>query len=285
MKANIHEHTMRALCSALQVSRSGYYAWTKRAPKAQPMLEAVAALFTQHKARAGAPSLRFDVLERGFTVCERTVGRALRCLGLKAKTSRKFKCTTDSKHKLPVAPNTLDRCFSADKPNQVWVGDITYIRTAEGWLYLAVLIDLFSRQVVGWQMGERINQELVCDALEAALANRGHPKGVLLHSDQGSQYCSKAYRRLILTHQLTQSMSRRGNCWDNAVAESFFATLKKQAVFGYKFSTRSSARLQVFEYIECYYNRVRRHSSNNWLSPVQFERLQTLAIKESPCLI
>lgn len=151
-------------------------------------------------------------------MCERTVGRALRCLGLRAKTSCKFKRTTDSRHTLPVAPNTLDRCFSVDKPNQVWVGDITYLRTAQGRLYLAVLIDLFSRQVLGWQMGERINQELVCDALEAALANRGHPKDVLLHSDQGSQYCSKAYRRLILTKQLTQSMSRKGNCWENKVS-------------------------------------------------------------------
>ena len=151
------------------------------------------------------------------------------------------------------------------------MGDITYIRTDEGWLYLAVLLDLYSRQVVGWQMSTRIDRQLVCDALQAAILTRGKPKGVMVHSDQGVQYASKDYRSLITQYQLIQSMSRCGHCWDKAVAESFFATLKKQAVYGERFLTRHEAQQAIFEYIECYYNRVRRHSTNNWLSSVDYE--------------
>jgi transposase InsO family protein len=194
---------------------------------------------------------------------------------LRAKGSRKFKRTTDSNHQYGASPNLLNRHFAATRPNQAWVGDITYIRTNEGWVYLAVMLDLFSRQVVGWQMSARIDRHLVCDALQAALVTRGISKGqlhdLMVHSDQGVQYACKDYRQLIANYHLVQSMSRRGNCWDNAVAESFFATLKKQAIHGEHFLTRQAAQQHIFEYIECYYNRVRRHSTIGWVSPVNFE--------------
>lgn len=221
--------------------------------------KAVSVSYCAHKARAGAPSITAEIQAKVFNVSVRTVGRMMRSLGLRAKGCRKFKCTTDSNHKYGASPNLLDRQFMVARPNQMWVGDITYIRTDEGWLYLAVLLDLYSHQVVGWQMSTRIDRKLVCHALQAAILTRGKPEGMMVHSDQGVQYASKDYRSLITQYQLTQSMSRRGNCWDNAVAESFFATLKKQAVYGERFLTRQEAQQTIFEYIECYYNRIRSH--------------------------
>jgi putative transposase len=214
-------------------------------------------------------------------VSERTVGRSLSRQGLRAQLPRKFKHTTDSNHQEPISPNLLDRQFKVDRPNQVWVGDITYIQTQEGWLYLATMIDLFNRQVVGWQMSTRIDQTLVNDALKAALMSRGKPRGVMIHTDRGSQYCSKSFRALIKQHGLVQSMSRKGNCWDNAVAESFFATLKRHCVHGQPLKTRAQMRLVVFEFIEVYYNRVRRHSANGWQTPVEFERLYHQTMERS----
>lgn len=272
MHQQLKHHRMKALCQALQVSRSGYYAWHKRKSRTAPLFNAVSQAFASHQARAGAPSLHHELRAQGLDVSERTVGRALAKLGLRAKGTRKFKPAGSKKHHLSTAPNLLARQFSLANPNQVWVTDITYIRTSEGWLYLAVMIDLHSRLVVGWQMDTRMEQQLVCDALQAALLVRGNPKGVMIHSDQGSQYCSKAFRKLLAKHGLTQSMSRKGNCWDNAVAESFFATLKKAIIYGQKLQSREQTRNTVFEFIESYYNRVRRHSNNGWLSPVQFEQ-------------
>jgi transposase InsO family protein len=272
MHQQLKHHRMKALCQALQVSRSGYYAWHKRKSRAKPLLNAVSQAFASHQARAGAPGLQRDLLEQGFVLSQRTVGRALAKLGLRAKGTRKFRPAGSKKHSMSTAPNLLGRQFALAKPNQVWVTDITYIRTSEGWLYLAVMIDLHSRLVVGWQMDTRMEQQLVCDALQAALLVRGNPKGVMVHSGQGSQYCSKAFRKLLEKHGLTQSMSRRGNCWDNAVAESFFATLKKAVIYGQKLQSREQTRNTVFEFIESYYNRVRRHSNNAWLSPAIFEQ-------------
>jgi transposase InsO family protein len=272
MHDQLSHHRMKALCQALQLSRSGYYAWHKRKSRTAPLLSAVSQAFASHQARAGAPSLHHELQVQGFEISERSVGRALAKLGLRAKGTRKFKPAGSKKHHLSTAPNLLGRQFAIDKPNQVWVTDITYIRTSEGWLYLAVMIDLHSRLVVGWQMDTRMEQHLVCDALQAALLVRGKPKGVMIHSDQGSQYCSKAFRKLLVKHELTQSMSRRGNCWDNAVAESFFATLKKAVIYGQPLQSREQTRNTVFEFIESYYNRVRRHSNNGWLSPAKFEQ-------------
>ena len=273
MQQHITQYRMKSLCEALSVSRSGYRAWLHRPanPYKEAFKETVSVSYRTHKGRAGAPSINAEIKAKGFNVSVRTVGRIMQRVGLRARGCRKFKRTTDSNHKYAASPNLLDRQFTVARPNQVWVGDITYIRTDEGWLYLAVLLDLYSRQVVGWQMSTRIDRQLVCDALQAAILTRGKPEGVMVHSDQGVQYVSKDYRALITQYQLTQSMSRRGNCWDNAVAESFFATLKKQAVYGERFLTRQEAQQTIFEYIECYYNRVRRHSTNNWLSPVDYE--------------
>jgi transposase InsO family protein len=174
---------------------------------------------------------------------------------------------------MSIAPNLLDRNFNTSKPNEVWVGDITYIQTTEGWLYLATMIDLFSRQIVGWQMSSKIDQALVNDALNAALISRGKPTGVMIHTDRGSQYCAHSFRKIIADQGLIQSMSRKGNCWDNAVAESFFATFKKTSINGLVLKTDEQMRQHIFEFIEMYYNRVRRHSENNWITPVEFENL------------
>lgn len=284
MQQHITQYRIKALCEALAVSRSGYRAWLYRPVNRVKLAfkEAVSKSYQFHKARAGAPSITADIKTSGFNVSVRTVGRMMQRLGLRARGCRKFKRTTDSNHKYGASPNLLDRQFTVARPNQVWVGDITYIRTDEGWLYLAVLLDLYSRQVVGWQMSTRIDRQLVCDALQAAILTRGKPEGVMVHSDQGVQYASKDYRLLITQYQLTQSMSRRGNCWDNAVAESFFATLKKQAVYGERFFTRQEAQQTIFEYIECYYNRVRRHSTNGWLSPVDYENAYYNNIEGNP---
>ena len=178
-------------------------------------------------------------------------------------------------HPLPVAPNLLAQDFSADAPNQKWVSDITYLWTEEGWLYLAVIIDLFSRLVVGWAMAERMTAGLVCEALQMALWRRGMPKGVILHSDRGSQYCSGAYQNFMTKHQSVCSMSGKGNCYDNACAESFFHSLKVEAIHGERFTTSEAMRQSVFEYIEVDYNRIRRHSANGWISPMAFEALRS----------
>ena len=278
MQERLKQYSMAAWCEGLQVSRSGFYAWRNRSKEALPIDTALVDAYAKHKGKAGAPSLCADLQANGFSISLRTVGRKLKARGLRAKVTRKFRHTTDSNHSMLVAPNRLDRQFKVSKPNEVWVGDITYIRTTEGWLYLAVMIDLFSRQVVGWQMSTRIDQALVNDALMSALLLRGMPKGVMIHTDRGSQYCSKSFRKIIKQNRLTRSQSRKANCWDNAVAESFFASLKKQSVYGYALTSRDKMRQQIFEYIEVYYNRVRRHSANGWVSPVQFERLyrQTL---------
>jgi len=188
-----------------------------------------------------------------------------------AKAGKKYKATTDSEHSLPVAPNRLKQDFMADAPNQKWVCDITYLWTGEGWLYLAVVLDLFSRMVVGWAMDKRMETKLVCDALQMALWRRKMPRGVVVHSDRGSQYCSRQYQALLAKQDLICSMSGKGNCYDNACAESFFHTLKVEMVHGEHFATRESMRRAIFEYIEVDYNRTRRHSANGYISPMAFE--------------
>ena len=273
MAQHLKSYSMPALCEALQVSRSGFYRWRSRKAVSGPVDRAVRAVFSAHKGRAGAPCLTGDVRATGVNVSERTVGRSLRRQGLRCHQKRNFRRTTDSKHCLPIAPNLLDRQFTVSKPNVAWVGDITYLQTQEGWLYLATMIDLFNRQVVGWQVSARIDQALVNDALNAALYTRGNPRGVIVHTDRGSQYCAHSFIAILAKHGCLQSMSRKGNCWDNAVAESFFATFKKQTVLGRPLVTQAEMRQQVFEFIEIYYNRVRRHSANDWVTPVEFERL------------
>jgi putative transposase len=191
---------------------------------------------------------------------------------IRAKTKRKFKVTTDSKHSLPVAPNLLDRQFWADQPNQIWLADITYVPTREGWLYLATVLDLHSRKIVGWAMSNRMTRQLAIDAILMAIWKRKPPKGHLPHSDRGSQYCSKDYQKLLKTHGLRSSMSRKGNCWDNAPRESFFHTLKTELIHHRNYRSRQEAKSNIFNYIELFYNPKRRHSSLGYLSPAEYER-------------
>jgi len=272
---------LSSYCHLLGVSRSGYYAWKQRPVSAkQQEYQDLSRLYWQrHEARVGAPSLVHDMRELGYDLSERTVGRRLRVMGLQSKAARRYKATTDSQHAFAVAPNLLNRQFTVSKPNQVFVTDITYIRTQEGWLYLCVMIDLFHRGVVAWQTSERINRHLVCDALNYAMAKQGYPQGVMVHSDRGSQYASHEFKGALRQHRAIQSMSRKGNCWDNAVAESFFHTLKAHIVHDSVFKTRKEANAALFEYIETYYNRVRRHSANGWLSPNAFMQKHLLLLE------
>jgi transposase InsO family protein len=279
MKRHDQEFTIRTMSRVLQVSRSGYYAWLKRqirghSPRAHKRMErdrVVKACFERSQRRSGSPNITRDVRDAGDRCNRKTVAASMRRQGLRAKAAKKFKVTTDSKHDLPVAPNRLNRDFSADAPNQKWVSDITYLWTDEGCLYLAVIIDLYSRAVIGWSLSNRMTRQLVCDALMMALWRRGFPKGVLVHSDRGSQYCSNAYQQRLNDHTLICSMSRKGNCWDNAVAESFFHTLKVELIRDARFQTREQLQQTVFEYIEVDYNRNRRHSAIGHISPMAFE--------------
>jgi putative transposase len=268
----------------LSASRSGFYAWRRRAgspaPKQQQRAHRdtlVKQLFDNQKGRSGAPRLALDLAEAGHACDRKTVADSMKRQNLRAKAAKKFKATTQSDHDLPVFENELKQDFYADEPNQKWVGDITYLWTSEGWVYLAVVIDLYSRMVVGWAMSDRMKTSLVCDALMMALWRRGNPREVIVHTDRGSQYCSKRYRSLLEHHALIGSMSGTGNCYDNAVAESFFHTLKVEAIHGIDFSTRQSVIQEVFEYIEVYYNRNRRHSTNGYTSPHAFELTKRVA--------
>ena len=238
----------------------------------KPLDDKVNKAFVDSKERDGARRIQEELAESGDKHDIKTIAASMKRQNLVAKAARKFKYTTDSKHNLPIAPNLLAQNFKATAPNQKWAGDITYIATSEGWLYLAVVIDLYSRQVVGWSMSTRMTSTLVCDALSMALFRRGFPKNVIVHSDRGSQYCSKDYRALLESHDLIQSMSRKGNCWNNACVESFFHSLKVEAIQYEPIMSRSEMRQAIFEYIEVDYNRTRRHSALGYLSPVNFEK-------------
>lgn len=260
----------------LLIERSGYYAWLKRRPGPRKIAnegldKEIKAVFNAHKGRYGAKRMTDELNHHGLKCSKNRVAKRMQALGLRAKAKKKYKMTTDSKHNLPVAPNLLNRDFSALAPNQKWVGDISYVWTEEGWMYLAVVIDLYSRAVIGWSMQTHMTSQLVIDALIMALWRRGFPRGVLFHSDRGSQYCSKVYQTLLKTYGLTCSMSRKGNCWDNAIAESFFHSIKTELIYTERYATREIAKLSIFEYIEMYYNRLRRHSAIGSIAPEAFE--------------
>lgn len=272
IQAHAVEFSINLMCGLLSVSRSGYYSWCKRKPskraQANQLLdEKIREIHQLNKGRYGAFRIWKALKADDITVSFNRVKRRCKVLAIKAKRGCQFKLTTDSSHKLPVAANILNRDFTTTGPNQKWVGDITYISTGEGWLYLAVVIDLYSRKVVGWAMSPLINKVLVCDALLAALWARGFPKNVIMHTDRGSQYCSNRYQKLLEVHDLICSMSRKANCWDNAIAESFFKTLKAEQVNRMSYKTRDQAKQDIFEYIEAYYNQVRLHSSLDFKAP------------------
>ena len=240
-------------------------------PYAKSLIQRSKRLFDNSKGRDDSRRIQKELAENGDSRNVKTIAASMKRQDLTPKAARKFKCTTDSQHKVPVAPNLLAQDFNAEAPNQKWAGDITHIAISEGWLYLVVIIDLYSRQVIGWSMDTRMNATLVCDALSMALFRRGFPEQVIVHSDRGSQYCSKDYRDLITAYNLKQSMSRKGNCWDKACVESFFHPMKVEANQYEPNMTRDEMRQTVFEYIEVDYNRTRRHSALGYLSPVNFE--------------
>jgi transposase InsO family protein len=264
------------MCVRLEVSSSGFYAWRKRPPSSRALeddrlLQEIRAAHAESHGRYGSPRVHRELAAKGINVNKHRVARLMRENGLRGRRRRRFRHTTDSNHAMPIAPNTLARDFTADAPNEVWVTDITYIPTREGWLYLAAILDLYSRRVVGWSMSDRITRQLTLDALMMALRARAPATGLVHHSDRGSQYASADYRAALAIAGIECSMSRKGDCWDNAVAESFFATLKTELVHDTDWITRAEARSAIFEYLEVFYNRQRRHSSIGYVSPEEFE--------------
>ncbi len=269
-------HPVEALCRNFNVSRSGFYAWKRRAPSATARRDVrlgaeVVAIHARSRGTYGSPRIHAELAARGEHVARKRVARLMSEQGLSARRKRTYRTTTDSNHTQPTAPNVLARSFSTTAPNEVWVTDVTAVWTAEGWLYLAALLDLFSRRVVGWAMSETNDAGLALSALRAALRSRRPPEGLLHHSDRGSPYASQEYRAELAAHGLRRSMSRRGNCWDNAVAESFFSSLKTEHVPDKGYPTRAAARVAINEYIDSFYNLTRRHSHNGYLSPIEFE--------------
>ena len=279
--AFIREHAaqfpVRRMCDKLGVSTSGYYDSIGRPVSVtarchRELGDKVRAVHAARRGRYGSPRVHAELLDAGETCCVNAVAKAMKSLGIRAISHRKFRAgTTDSGHAFPVADNVLNREFTATRPNQVWLADMSYIPTGEGFLYLSIVEDLFSRRVVGWSMTASMESRCVVDALGMALAARCPEAGLLAHSDRGSQYAGEHYQRELARHGIRCSMSRRGNCWDNAPMESFFASLKKELVHHEKYATRAEAKASLFEYIEVFYNRERRHSALGYVAPAQFE--------------
>ncbi len=284
------------MCKVLKVDKSSYYHWIKAGcivKKVDEKLnELIEIIFVQGRQNYGTRRIKDKLKQRyGLLISRRRIGAIMKDLGLVARTKKRYKInTTNSNHNLPIAPNLLERDFYASSPDEKYVGDITYIPTNEGWLYLATVIDLYSRRIVGWSMDDTMKVSLVNDALNMALISRKPPKGLIWHmpdrrdkcpwgTDRGSQYASYAHKDLLNQHGIKQSMSRKGNCWDNAVAESFFHTLKTELVYHEIYETKAQANQSIFEYIEVYYNRQRMHSANYNLSPVEFEEKMMLRVE------
>jgi putative transposase len=265
------------MCQLLEVSRSGYYEWLSRPPRAQAQVDQevqdkIQRYFAQGRGTYGTRRIKHLLAQDGLQVSRRRIGRILAQAGLRCKTRRKFKAPKTSGLAQTVAPNQLNREFTVRAPDKVYVGDITYLPTGEGWLYLAVVLDLCSRAVVGWSMANHMRAELVTQALSMAIGQRQPAAGLIMHTDRGSQYGAESYRQLLTQHGMQPSMSRKGNCWDNAVAESFFHTLKTELIYLEDFDTHEQAQTVVFEYIEVFYNRQRCHSANGYLAPLAYEQ-------------
>ena len=267
------------MCRVFNVSRSGYYSWLNHKPGKRKLAntkldEDITTIYTKNKKRYGAPRITKTLNKQGVKCSRTRVARRMSSMNIKAVGKRKYKVTTDSKHNNPVFNNVLSRDFSTTDINQKWCSDITYIPTREGWLYLAIVIDIHSRAVIGWSMARHMKKQLVCDALLMALFKRKFPKGVIIHTDRGSQYCSTKYCSILTVNHLIGSMSRKGNCWDNSIAESFFHTLKVELIYETTYQTRQEAKSSIFQYIEGYYNLKRIHSSINYNTPFEIECMQ-----------
>lgn len=276
---NKKSFSIKLMCKVVKVDLSSYYHWIKTGSVVKKvdkkLNELIEIIFLQGRNNYGTRRIRDKLKELyGLIISRRRISNIMKDLNLKVKMKRRYKNTTDSNHNLPIAPNILNRDFYASSPDQKYVGDITYIPTGEGWLYLATVIDLYSRKVVGWSMDDTMKVSLVNDALSMAILHRNPPSGLIWHTDRGSQYASCSHKDLLLKNNITQSMSRKGNCWDNSVAESFFKSLKQELVYNTYFYTKKQAKKEIFEYIEFYYNRVRSHSYVGNLSPVKFEEKQ-----------
>ena len=277
------QYPIGLMCRVLQVSRGGYYAWRRRDGSAREasdrdLLRQIREIHARFRRVYGSPRIHAELQDCGIRCGHNRVARLMRKHGIRARQARHFRATTRSNHNYPVAPNLLDREFRAEQQNQRWAGDITYIWTREGWLYLAVILDLFSRRAVGWATSNRIDRSLTLRALSMALDARSPQKNLLHHSDRGGQYACRDYRRELRDRGITCSMSRKGDCWDNAVLEAFFASLKKELVHLEDFLTRRQATQEIFWYIEGFYNTIRRHSFLGQLSPMEFEK-RALATK------
>ena len=265
------------MCRALGVGSSGFYAWLKRpeSPRRRDnlrLLTEIKAVYRRSRKTYGSPRIYAELNETGHTCSRYRVARLMRQHGIVSKHKKKFRVTTNSAHSFPIAKNLLRREFNVARPGQCWVSDITYIPTLEGWLYLAITLDLFHRKVIGWSMGRWITRQLAIDALNMAIKNGGLKLGLIHHSDRGVQYASNEFRAGLKTNDIKCSMSRKGDCWDNAVAESFFHTLKVELIHGKTYNTRQEAKTAIFEYIEVFYNRQRRHSYLGYLSPDEYEK-------------
>ena len=276
IRANAAAWPVRVQCSVLEVTPSGYYAWKKnplsrRAEKDAKLRPIIQRTFDTYKGIYGSPRITVEVKAQGHRANHKQVERLMQEMGLNARPPKRHVVTTNSKHGDPIAPDLLQQQFSAEKPNEKWVGDITYIETGEGWLYLATVLDLYSRKIVGWAFSDSLATPIVSDALAMAVRQRKPTGALIFHSDRGCQYASAAYRTALTLAKITPSMSRKGCCYDNAVAESFFHSLKTEWVRGRCYATRATAQLSIFSYIETFYNRVRRHSTINYLSPNDYE--------------
>jgi putative transposase len=280
IRNNLSWININIACKSLKLKRSSYYDWLKNEPKRlerlklkRGLLELVKSEHVKSKQRYGSPKITKKLKKNGVKCGHNKIAKLMRENNIRSIVNKKYKATTNSKHNLAVFDNILERKFTVPIANSAWVGDITYVPTGEGWLYLATVLDLFSNKIIGYAMSDRINKQLVIKSLNHALKNRGYPTGVIVHTDRGSQYASNAYKDVLKMHQLIGSMSRKANCWDNAVAENFFGIIKKEFISLTNFATRAQARLGIFDYIEAWYNTQRIHSKLDYLTPVEFEQL------------
>jgi putative transposase len=280
MKNNKKLYSIEKMAKILGVTRSGYYSWlkrpeSKRSIENKKLLYEIKEIHKNSKKRYGSPKIYKTLIKKGIRCGKNRVIRIMRDNKIRSIAKKRFKITTNSKHNNPVFDNILNRQFNVTKSNKIWVSDITYIDTCEGWLYLCVIIDLFSRKVIGWCLSKSLSSDIVINSIKMACLNRNYPKNVIFHSDRGVQYTSDDFQKILKENDFNCSMSRKGNCWDNACAESFFRSLKVEEVNHYKYLTRDQARVSIFEYIEVFYNRKRIHSTLGYLTPEEYEKQKT----------